>query len=107
MWESLNLAVLTFEDLNLPDNVVDSRLWRICQQCQVVLVTANRNGKGIDTLDAVIGRENSPGSLPIFTFADVHKVRSHKTYARKVAERLLEFLLYIEDYHGTGRLYLP
>jgi hypothetical protein len=32
---------------------------------------------------------------------------SHASYARRVAERLLEIFLEIDNYRGTGRMYVP
>lgn len=106
-WESLKIVVFTFADLGLAESAPDSIVWNVCQEREVVLITANRNSKRADSLAAVIRSSNRPTSLPLFTISDLGKLRRSKRYARKVAERLLEYLLDIELYLGSGRLYLP
>jgi hypothetical protein len=72
-----------------------------------VLVTANRNADDPDSLEAVIRRENQPGSLPIITFANPDRVLEDRLHTENVAERLLEKLISIDDFRGTGRIYVP
>ena len=38
--------------------------------------------------------------------ADGHLLRS-RDYADRIVERLMDYLMNIEDYRGAGRLYLP
>jgi hypothetical protein len=71
------------------------------------LFTANRNQKGDDSLEATIRRENTPTSLPVLTLANAKRFEESREYAERVATRLLEYLLDIETYRGSGRLYLP
>ncbi len=107
LWHSLNLPLLTIRDLALPLDVTDAVLWERCQQEQVVLLTANRNKDGPDSLEATLRARNTPQSLPVFTLADADRVRRSGEYAERVVERLLEYLLNIDEVRGTGRLYLP
>jgi hypothetical protein len=107
IWVSLNLAVRTFEDLGLSQDVSDATLWHICQQQGVILLTANRNEDGPDSLEATIRRSNRPQSLPVFTLSNAQHFLKSKDYADRVVEQLLEYLLDIDDYRGTGRIYLP
>jgi hypothetical protein len=106
-WHFLNLAVLNFEDLHLPVDASDRTLWEVCQQNEVVLVTGNRNAKGLDSLETTIQTRRSPGSLPVFTLSNVERIRRDPQYAAEVADRLLDYLFVIEDVRGTGRLFLP
>ena len=107
MWHGLNLPVLTFEEVGLAVTAKDSEVWRFCQANQWVLITANRNKDVADSLEAILQRENNVSSLPVFTLADSDNLRQSKDYAERVVERLLTYLLEIENLRGTGRLYLP
>ena len=107
VWSSLALPILSFSDVELPRDATDSVVWHFCQQHELCLVTANRNMTGPDSLEATIRRANAPNSLPVFTLADPEQVRHSSNYAGRVAESLLEYLIDIDKYRGTGRLYLP
>jgi len=107
VWLSLNLQVFTFEDLGLLRDVPDSVLWQACQERQVLLNTRNRNAGGPDSLEATIRLQNTPEHLPVFTLANADRIRKNQAYAELVVERLLEYLLDIDNFRGTGRLYLP
>jgi hypothetical protein len=107
VWVALNLRVETFETLSLALNATDAAIWRACQDRQIVLITGNRNSQGPESLEAVIRQHNTPASLPVFTLANPDRVAKSKGYAERVAERLLEYLLEIDQVRGTGRLYVP
>jgi hypothetical protein len=107
VWASLALPLFTFRDLGLAVDAADATVWQICQQRQVILITANRNAAGPDSLEATIRTCNTATSLPVFTLADPGQVLRSRDYAERVAERLLEYLIDIDNYRGTGRLYLP
>lgn len=62
---------------------------------------------GSDSLEATIQQHNTPHSLPIFTLANDQRVLRDRLYAEAIADWLLEFLFDIDNYRGTGRLYLP
>src|SRR5215813_3349874 len=82
-------------------------VWEVCQRTHVVLLTANRNDAGPESLEATIQQHNTTESLPVFTLANDQRVLREHRYAEAVADRLLEFLFDIDNYRGTGRLYLP
>src|SRR5262249_14704691 len=107
LWNALGLSVETFPTLGLPDDAPDALIWRTCQREQIVLITGNRNKRGPDSLEATIRNENQPDSLPVVTIADPDRVVQDRLYAEKVAERLLEKLIAIDDFRGTGRIYVP
>jgi hypothetical protein len=107
VWLSLNLQVLTFEDLGLARDAADSVLWQACQERQVLLITRNRNAAGPDSLEATIRARNTPKHVPVFTLVNADRIRKNQAYAQLVVERLLEYLLDIDDFRGTGRLYIP
>jgi hypothetical protein len=107
IWNDLNLHVLTFAALGLAPQTSDAVLWQACQQHELTLITNNRNGCGPDSLEATMRVHNTPRSLPVFTLANPDRVLHDPRYRDRVAERLLEYLLDIDNYRGTGRLYLP
>ena len=71
------------------------------------MITANRDDDGPDSLESVIWSENQPDSLPVVTVADPDCVLRDRLYAEMVAERLLEKLIAVDDFRGTGRIYVP
>ena len=107
VWHGLAMHVESFASLGLPENTSDATLWQFCQTQQIILITGNRNKAGIDALEAVIERHNTPTSLPVLTIGAPPRVLSSRAYAERVATRLLEVLLDVEQYRGTGRLSLP
>jgi hypothetical protein len=107
VWESLHLTPVSLADLGLQPDASDHDLWEACQRAQVILLTANRNDAGPDSLEATIQQHNTPTSFPVFTLANEQRVLRDRLYAAAVADRLLEFLFDIDRYCGTGRLYLP
>ena len=86
IWESLNLSLFTFEDLLLLPESVDSVVWETCQQYGVVLITANRNAAGEDSLENTIRIRNSSDHLPVITIAQVERVLHDRDYADRVVE---------------------
>ena len=107
MWNELGVPVLTFAELGLSSAVDDVTLWRTCQREQVVLITNNRNAAGPGSLQHVLDTETTSGCLPVFTLANAEGIRTDKDYAHRTAARLLEYLLDIENYRGTARIYVP
>jgi hypothetical protein len=107
VWHGLAMRVESFASLGLPENTPDAALWQFCQTRQIILITGNRNKAGPEALEAVIEQNNTPTSLPVLTIGSPPRVLSSREYAERVATRLLEVLLDVEQYRGTGRLYLP
>jgi len=107
VWDSLALNVYTFDDLGLSLEATDSEIWHACQAAAAVLVTANRNDDGAESLAATIRAHGLATSLPVITLANVKRMHKDRAYAKGVAERALERLLDIENYRGVGRIYLP
>ena len=107
VWQILNLRVYTLEGLGLKPDTPDSEIWHACQETGLVLVTGNRNAEGPDSLENTIRTQSQPSSLPVLTLADPFAVEHDRGYAQRVAIRLMEVLLDIDNYRGSGRLYLP
>ena len=97
---------VTFAELGLPVTTSDRVVWRLAQSRQMLLLTNNRNMDDADSLELTIREESNSLSLPVLTIGAVdHMVDS--SYRRRCAERLVEVALYLEDYLGTGRVYIP
>lgn len=107
VWRSLDLAVYTFADFGLPVNTADSVIWQVCQQRHVLLLTGNRNKTGPDSLEATIEEFNTPSSLPVLTIGDPEQVLRNRSYAERTVARFLEYVIDVEKYRGTGRLWIP
>jgi hypothetical protein len=88
VWESLALEVESFGRLGIPYDTSDRVLWRLCQQREIVLLTANRNDEDSDSLEATIHTLNTPSSLPVLTIADPELVLASRDYAERVAIRV-------------------
>jgi len=72
----------------------------------MVLLTANRRKKGVDSLEQVIREENTPTSLPVITVAQVDRL-DERAYREQCSSRLVEIMLEIENYVGVGRIFIP
>ncbi len=107
LWDAMGLKIYDFSALGLRDDAPDSVIWRTCQGERLVLVTANRNDDGPDSLEATIRDENRPDSLPVVTIANARRLLHEREYAERVAESLLDLLIRIDEVRGTGRLYVP
>jgi hypothetical protein len=107
VWDELGIEVITFADLRLDVDAADAEIWIACQTNQIVLLTGNRNAEGPDSLEVTIRKRNAPDSLPVFTFADLRRLKHDRAYQELVAERLLEKLIDLDALRGTGRIYLP
>jgi hypothetical protein len=107
LWESLELEIESFVRLDIPYGTSDRDLWQVCQQREIVLLTANRNDEGLDALEATIRDLNTPSSLPVLTIAEPELVLTSPAYAERVAIQVLEYLLDLDNFRGTGRLFVP
>ncbi len=107
LWADLGLALKRFGDVGLTPASRDAEIWMTCQAEQLILVTDNRNDDSSDSLEATIRQHNQPHNLPVFTIADIKKLRTSRAYAERVVERLYDYLTRIDEIRGAGRLYLP
>jgi hypothetical protein len=105
--DHLDIQIINFEQAGLDRVANDDFVWRFCQEKGYYLLTANRNRKSEDSLEATMRREGTVQSLPVFTFADANRIYHSAAYLDQVVESLLEYLLSSENYLGAGRLFLP
>ena len=104
IWKEMGIDIVSFEDFGLSPDASDVDLWHACQRHEVVLVTANRNKAGPDSLEAT---SNDISSLPVLTVSNADQILLIRQYATRVVRQLLEFLFDLDNLRGTGRLYLP
>jgi len=107
LWTELAVRIESFASLGVSVDTPDTELWRLCQMRQIVLLTGNRNNDGPESLEAVIQQANTPTSLPVLTIGEPQRIFSSNVYASHVVERLMEYLVDLDNLRGTGRLYLP
>ncbi len=106
-WE--HLLALEFKwlvDFALPPNYPDQDIWRFVQERGFLLITSNRNREDDTSLQATIERENTPESLPMLTVSHRESLLLTE-YRQKVAHKLADVLLYLKDYRGAGRVFIP
>jgi hypothetical protein len=101
------IQFVTFADMDLPINSNDRVVWRLAQENQMILLTANRSMKGKDSLEQVMREENSPTSLPVITIGNADRLLNDSEYRERCVERLIEIVLSIDDYRGSRRIFIP
>jgi len=106
-WNELELTLVTFEDLGIHRDAIDTDLWKMCQREQIILITSNRNADGPDSLETVIREENRNDSLLVFTLADAKRIGYDRDYVERTAISLLQYLIYLDESLGAGRIYIP
>lgn len=104
--KTLPIRFISFDEVELPINSSDRVVWRFAQENQMILLTANRSMKGEDSLEQVIREECLPTSLPVVTFANVDRI-IEREYREECVDRLIEIALYLENYLGVSRLFIP
>ncbi len=107
LWTELAVRVESFASLDVPTNTPDAALWRLCQTQGIILITGNRNQDSPESLEAVMQTDNTAASLPVLTISEPQRILASRAYAHRVVERLVEYLIDVENLRGTGRLYLP
>ncbi|MGH9937392.1 MAG: ACP S-malonyltransferase [Blastocatellia bacterium] len=106
-WSEYQLIeFIRLEDLGLDSATEDREIWRRCQNNGYILLTTNRNEKGADSLQLTIREENTLASLPVITISDQQKLHN-AAYREACIESLLTIVLELNNYLGTGRLYIP
>lgn len=102
----LPIRFVSFDEAQLPIASDDRVVWRFAQKNQMILLTANRNMNGEDSLEQVLREESLPTSLPVVTIANVDRIRERE-YRELCVDRLIEVVLYLENYLGVNRLFIP
>jgi len=100
------LRVVSFQELSLPFDTSDQQVWEFAQEHEMVLLTANRNKDGEESLEQAILEHNQPASYPVVTIANLDRI-NESDYRVRCATKLAEICLDIGRYLGTGRVYIP
>jgi predicted nuclease of predicted toxin-antitoxin system len=72
--ELVPIDFVFLEDIGLDITSSDRVIWRFAQANQMILFTANRSGKGIDSLEQTIQEENTQDSLPVITLGNTDRM---------------------------------
>jgi hypothetical protein len=104
--ELLSLQLRTFAELDLPRDTTDREVWHFAQERQMVLLTANRNRDAADSLEQTIREVNTIDALPVLTIGRAERV-VEREYRERCAMRLLDIVLNLEKFRGTGRIFIP
>ena len=101
------LSFIFFQDIDLPKDSSDRVVWRLAQENRMILLTANRNMKGEDSLEKVLREDNRSDSLPVITIANLDRFSREANYRSRCADRIIEIVLNLENYMGVGRIFIP
>jgi predicted nuclease of predicted toxin-antitoxin system len=105
--DSVPIRFVTFEEMGLSIDSNDRVVWRLAQKNQMILLTANRSMKDEDSLEQVMREENTPTSLPVVTIGNADRVLSDSSYRERCVDRLVEIVVYIGNYIGARRVFIP
>ena len=72
----------------------------------MMILTANRNMKGEDSLEKVMREENTPTSFPVITIGNLDRIDEYD-YREQCVDRIVEIIIDINNYLGVGRLFIP
>ena len=104
--ELLDLSFVYFPETPLDESSDDTAIWRYAQTQHLLLLTDNRNRRGDDSLQATIERENHPQALPVLTVSSKERL-SDPEYRSRVAEGIADVIIYLDNFRGAGRIFLP
>jgi hypothetical protein len=101
------IQFVTFAAIDLSIDSDDRTVWRLAQENQMILLTANRSMKGKDSLEQVIREENTSKSLPVITVSNADRLLNDSEYRDRCVESLVEIVLDIDTYRGARRIFIP
>jgi hypothetical protein len=101
------IRFVTFSDMDLSIDSDDRVVWRLAQENQMILLTANRSMKGKDSLEQVMREENTSASLPVITIGNADRLLNDSEYRGRCVESLIEIVLDIDRYRGARRIFIP
>ena len=102
----LALEFVYFLAIGLAPETDDATIWHYAQANGMLILTNNRNSDGETSLAATIARENTATSLPVVTIGNLERM-TESQYREEVALGLVGILLYLENFLGTGRQFIP
>lgn len=101
------IQFVTFAEMDLLIDSDDRTVWRLAQENQMILLTANRSMKGEDSLEQVMREENTSESLPVITVSNADRLLNDSEYRGRCVESLVEIVLDIDTYRGARRIFIP
>ncbi len=104
--EFFSIQFLTFREIGLSMDSSDRTVWNYAQANQMIIITANRNMKGQDSLEQIMREHNNATSFPIVTIGDLGCL-DESEYRERCVDRLIEIVLELDNYMGVGRLFIP
>ncbi|NJL88657.1 MAG: DUF5615 family PIN-like protein [Coleofasciculaceae cyanobacterium SM2_1_6] len=104
--EFFSIQFLTFREIGLSMDSSDREVWNYAQVNQMIIITANRNMKGQDSLEQIMREYNNATSFPIVTIGDLDRL-DESEYRERCVDRLIEIVLELDNYMGVGRLFIP
>lgn len=104
--DTLPMRLVRFADVGLAYASTDREVWLFAQTYRMILLTNNRNMEGANSLEHTIREEGTSISLPVITIGRIDRI-TERAYREACAERLLEIIVYLDDYLGVGRLFIP
>lgn len=100
------MRLMRFSDIELAHDSNDRIVWRIAQKHQLLLLTANRNMDDQDSLEQTLREENTLSALPVITISSIDRMLE-MPYRIRCATRIAEIAIYVSNYLGTGRIFIP
>ncbi len=101
------MQFVTFAEMDLLIDSDDRTVWRLAQENQMILLTANRSMKGKDSLEQVMREENTSEALPVITVSNADRLLNDSEYRGRCVESLVEIVLDIDTYRGARRIFIP
>lgn len=101
------IRFIMFEEVGLLIDSNDRVVWRLAQENQMILLTANRSMKDEDSLEQVIREENTQNSLPVVTIGNADRVLNDSIYREQCVDRIVEIAMYTVNYMGARRVFIP
>jgi len=101
------IRFVLFEEVGLSIDSNDRVVWRVAQENQMILLTANRSMKDEDSLEQVMREENTQNSLPVVTIGNADRVLNDSSYRERCVDRIVEIAIYTVNYMGARRVFIP
>lgn len=101
------IRFVMFEEVGLSIDSSDRVVWRVAQENQMLLLTANRSMKDEDSLEQVMREENTQNSLPVVTIGNADRVLNDSSYRERCVDRIVEIAIYTANYMGARRVFIP
>lgn len=103
----VQIRFVMFEEVGLSIDSSDRAVWRVAQENQMILLTANRSMKDEDSLEQVMREENTQNSLPVVTVGNADRVLNDSSYRERCVDRIVEIAIYKVNYVGARRVFIP